>query len=168
MSEPEGNAARARQWRADAAVDIEDSRLILAGRATNLRNAASLCQQSVEKLIKGFLVAHGIDFPKTHDIARLLDEFVSPVDEELATAAEAARQLSVYAVAARYPDFDEAIGVDVARQLLDVAEEAWALFEPRIMELIAAEEIGQDESAATQVAPDDDGDRGEDGGDAGH
>jgi HEPN domain-containing protein len=43
------------------------------------------CQQTVEKYLKAFMVRHQIDFPKTHDIGRLLTS-VAAIDLPLATA----------------------------------------------------------------------------------
>ncbi len=113
---------------------------ILNSRDSRFNNVAFHCQQTVEKLIKAFLVAHGVGFPKIHDIARLLDEYVHPIDADLAVRAEFTRNLNVYAVAIRYPDLGETIDAAAARSLVDVADRAWALFEPRIVALVEAEE----------------------------
>jgi HEPN domain-containing protein len=58
-------------------------------------------QQCVEKYLKSFLVLKGIDFPKTHDIGRILSLF--PEDVRVPLSAEEQRTLINYATATRYP-----------------------------------------------------------------
>ena len=66
---------------------------------------AALCfhaQQAVEKGLKAVLVQHGVAFPYTHDLARLITLVQSaklPWPEGL----EAAAALTVYAAGSRYP-----------------------------------------------------------------
>lgn len=65
----------------------------------------SICfhaQQSVEKYLKAFLIYHQIDFPKTHDIARLLNLCTS-INPDFINLKELI-QLTDYAVELRYPD----------------------------------------------------------------
>ena len=138
MSGIEDRIATTTDWLDRAMIDLEDARTILASRDRDLDNVAFLCRQSVEKLIKGFLVAHGVGFPKIHDIARLLDEFIHQIDADLADRADAARNLNVYAVASRYPEFSEAIDPSTGQLLVGIAEDAWALFEPRIRKVIVS------------------------------
>lgn len=156
MSEHEGREVTAADWLARADVDRDDARLILANRREHLENVAFHCQQSVEKLVKALLVAHGIAFPKIHDVARLLDEFVAQVDDDLARQADFARNLNVYAVAARYPEFDETIDAQTAATLIELMDRAWALFEPRIAEVLEAREVDEeaDEPEADKPDPD--------------
>lgn len=60
------------------------------------------CQQAIEKYLKALLLCHKINFPKTHDLLRLInllankDPFLSAIEPELV-------DLSAYAVDARYP-----------------------------------------------------------------
>lgn len=82
---------------------------------------ASICfhvQQCVEKYVKALLVFHEIDFPRIHDIGRLIQllpkRVVLPIDvptQELLTG---------YAVAARYPGADEPVSRVEARRALSV------------------------------------------------
>lgn len=156
MSDHEGREITAADWRERANVDREDARLILANRREHLENVAFHCQQSVEKLVKAFLVAHGVAFPKIHDVARLLDEFVAEVDDNLARQADFARNLNVYAVAARYPEFEETIDTETAQMLIELMDRAWALFEPRIAEVLEAREVAEDAGEPEADEPDPD------------
>lgn len=72
------------------------------------------CQQSIEKYLKALLICHGIYFPKTHDLVRLLqlikkkDPFLSALEKDLT-------KLTPYAVGFRYP------GEDIEKQELQEA-----------------------------------------------
>jgi HEPN domain-containing protein len=74
-------------------------------RASGRPNYAGVCfhaQQCVEKLLKGFLFEHDIEFAKTHDI-RLLINLSSELQPEWVNDLEPAMQLTNYAVEVRYP-----------------------------------------------------------------
>ena len=75
-------------------------------------------QQAAEKAIKGVLLSRGVDFPKVHDIAKLLT-LAQSAGVALPDEAAAAAELTDYAVATRYSrrgepvseeDCDSAIG----------------------------------------------------------
>ena len=60
-------------------------------------------QHIAEKVLKGFLVYHGRDLIKTHDLVALLAQCVS-IDLHLAALESDCRALTAFGVAARYPD----------------------------------------------------------------
>ena len=60
------------------------------------------CQQAVEKHLKALLVRRQIEFPKTHDIAKLLDR-VATVDASTAESLRDADALTPFGVETRYP-----------------------------------------------------------------
>jgi HEPN domain-containing protein len=60
------------------------------------------CQQSVEKYLKAILVWRQIEFPKTHDIAKLLD-CVATVEASIAESLRDADALTPFGVEVRYP-----------------------------------------------------------------
>lgn len=60
------------------------------------------CQQAVEKYLKALLVRHQVEFPKTHDIGKLLG-WVAGVDALLAEALHDADTLTPFGVEVRYP-----------------------------------------------------------------
>lgn len=76
-------------------------------------------QQCVEKHLKAYLVFHRLDFPYTHNIARLLDLCVPHASwgETLRIAEE----LTPFAVSARYPGEDEEVTEAEARRAVDIA-----------------------------------------------
>ncbi|MBF0242943.1 MAG: HEPN domain-containing protein [Desulfamplus sp.] len=60
------------------------------------------CQQAGEKAIKGFLVLHDKEFPKTHDI-RLLVQLAIKINPNFKQYQESADILTPYATEFRYP-----------------------------------------------------------------
>lgn len=61
------------------------------------------CQQAGEKAVKAYLVFHGLDFNKTHDI-QLLIELAMSVDPTWEDWFPAAESLTPFATKYRYPD----------------------------------------------------------------
>lgn len=89
-----------KQWIAKA-----DEDLLVVEKLTEYKiNARSSvcfhCQQAVEKLLKAFLIANGVDIKKTHNIEYLLSE-CSDIDSEF--AAIDPKELSDFGVDTRYP-----------------------------------------------------------------
>lgn len=61
-------------------------------------------QQAAEKYLKSFLAAQGVDFPRTHNLSKLLDA-CGDVDPSLNQLSEVVAPLTPYAVELRY-DFE--------------------------------------------------------------
>ncbi len=92
----------AQQWIAKAEHD-----LVTARRMSVLPDVLTdvVCfhaQQAVEKAVKGALTAHGIEFERTHDLAKLLDQ-LAPILPALEMEEAAVLEMNEYAVRARYP-----------------------------------------------------------------
>ena len=68
------------------------------------------CQQYVEKLLKAYLTASEIEFPKTHDLRRLIQ--LADGLPDLLLLAEKADELTNYGVQSRYPDPFSSISKD--------------------------------------------------------
>ena len=60
------------------------------------------CQQAAEKYLKAYLVRHQIEFPKTHDLAKLLDR-VATMNAHLAQSLKDADALTPFGAEVRYP-----------------------------------------------------------------
>ena len=60
------------------------------------------CQQTVEKYLKALLVRHQVEFPKTHDIRKLLG-LIATVHPDLAESLRDADVLTPFGVEVRYP-----------------------------------------------------------------
>lgn len=95
----------------------EDLRLLLCYHA----------QQAAEKALKALLVAKDIDPPRTHDIAFLLQTVSQtvPLPAELMSAMD----LTIYAVAARYPSDEEDASAEELAEAISVAKVVvdWAI-----------------------------------------
>lgn len=128
------------EWLERARLDSHDARALYEASPSSYDNVGFLCQQATEKVIKAFLVAHGVDFPKTHDIRTLLVGYVAAIDGDLAVEARFADRLTPYAVAGRYPAGFGMVSRECAEELLELMDRAWALFEPRIAEVLGGRE----------------------------
>jgi len=60
------------------------------------------CQQSAEKAVKGFLILHNQNFPRTHDI-RLLIQLAIAINPSFEAYQETSELLTPYAIEFRYP-----------------------------------------------------------------
>jgi HEPN domain-containing protein len=76
-------------------------------------------QQCVEKYIKALLVLKGTDFPKTHDIARLMT-LLPAIWRPRITDAEQ-EKLTDYAAVSRYPGDYEPIALSEAQNAVKIA-----------------------------------------------
>jgi HEPN domain-containing protein len=79
----------------------------------------TVVREWVEKYLKGLLVLHGADFPKTHDVGVLLRLLPKPLDAAISPADH--RRLTEYATAARYPGETPPIPLKEARQAVRLA-----------------------------------------------
>ncbi len=90
------------QWLQKAEEDLGVADLLLAQHTPYLSATGFHLQQAVEKFLKALLVRHQIEFPKTHDLGKLLDLLTS-VEAPLVEALESLTGLNTYSVEARYP-----------------------------------------------------------------
>lgn len=82
--------------------DLLSARKLARGKEPYFDTAIYHCQQSAEKVVKGWLVYHDISFEKTHDL-RLLVTLASEVEPKFTAWLDVAEQVSPYATAYRYP-----------------------------------------------------------------
>jgi len=129
---PDAASALAGRWLRRARSDARIGRRLLADRAPDDAWAACFhAQQAGEKAVKAFLVARGIDFPKTHDLARLSG--LVPAGPAIPTSRRDLEWLTYFATAGRYfledpigsaePGWDDAErALEIAGQLLHWVE----------------------------------------------
>jgi HEPN domain-containing protein len=95
--------AETREWISKAEGDYND---VLRGiRARKNPNYDSVCfhaEQCIEKYLKARLIEAGLSFPKTHDLAKILDLAV-PLEPVWETWREYMNLLTSFAVEYRYP-----------------------------------------------------------------
>jgi HEPN domain-containing protein len=108
------------QWLAYGDDDLRLARHGLIMSSGNpYRLIAYHAQQCAEKHLKAYLVFHRIDFPYTHNIARLLELCVDK--GEWVDGLHEAEGLTPFAITARYPGEDEAVTEEEARRAIEVA-----------------------------------------------
>jgi len=78
-------------------------------------------QQCAEKYLKAYLVFQGVDFPFTHNIARLLELCGEHTDWTGRLAA--AEELTPFAITTRYPGMEEEVSKDEGMRAIEIAEE---------------------------------------------
>jgi HEPN domain-containing protein len=110
-----------KQWLVKAQEDWDAVEILITQKRPPKGAVCFHCQQCIEKLLKAILVREQIEFPKTHDIGRLI-ELVRNYVPGVTEFSLHARKLSVHGVDARYPD--EAIQVSAAdmKQIFDITE----------------------------------------------
>jgi len=111
------------QWVSRAEEDLAAARQLLSSVPVLPRPIGFHAQQATEKYLKAYLVWKQIDFPKTHNIANLLD-LLSEADKSLAISLDAASVLTKYAVETRYPGDLPDIPQRDAQLAVTIAEEA--------------------------------------------
>ena len=120
MKPPE-EAARemAGEWLAKADADLRACDELLSTSALS-EIAAFHAQQAAEKALKAFLVWTQVEFPKTHDIKRLL-ALCRSVDADLAESLGDAAQLTPFGVEYRYPGEYPTVSPAAAKESVDLA-----------------------------------------------
>jgi HEPN domain-containing protein len=82
--------------------DLAVAEHLLPEGARHANAVAFHCQQAVEKYLKAFLTWREVEFPKTHDLGRLLD-LVETMDGPLAHSLREVISLTPFGVELRYP-----------------------------------------------------------------
>ena len=94
--------AQPQEWQRLAAMDLKSAEHLLKMHPVPVEIICYLCQQSAEKYLKGFLVLHGMNPPKTHDLDELC-KLCLPVSGAFADVADQCSDLTAYGVQPRYP-----------------------------------------------------------------
>ena len=98
----DNQSEHARRWMEKARSDLLNADNNLASSEVPYDTVCFHCQQAAEKLLKGLLVAHGCEYPITHNLFVILEKVI-----EFDAAAESLRQslalLNPYSVEVRYP-----------------------------------------------------------------
>ena len=112
----------AKRWFDKAKNDLLDADNNLASDRVPYDTVCFHCQQAAEKLLKGFLVAHGCEYPLTHNLFVILDNVVEyePLAESLR---ETLALLNPYSVEIRYPGDELTLTNDNAAEARQAAQE---------------------------------------------
>jgi HEPN domain-containing protein len=94
----------ARAWQRKAASDLAAAEACLRA-GCGLDAACFHCQQAAEKALKAFLISRDEDYPRTHDLRRLI-ALCARAEPKFKSLEAVAKRLNPYAVDFRYePDF---------------------------------------------------------------
>jgi HEPN domain-containing protein len=123
---------KAREWLEKAAADLQTVALLLTFETYPRTIAAFHCQQTVEKSLKAFLVAHDTPFLFRHDLSYLLDLCLS-IDSACRALEPCIVGLTPYAVEMRYPtDLPLTPTSEQVRAFHQQAQTAYAFVQARI------------------------------------
>jgi len=89
-------------WLQKAVNDLLSARILLGHDPPVLETACFHCQQTVEKVLKAFLVWKAVPFEKVHSLTYLLD-LCEGQDPGYTSIRDRAETLAPYAVEVRYP-----------------------------------------------------------------
>ncbi len=119
MPDPDLALEVAREWISKAENDLKTAAHVLKlGEHSPTDSVCFHAQQCVEKYVKAVLVLAGTDFPKTHDLERLIAMCPKSLRPSLSAAEQAL--LTEYATGARYPGWGE-IRLAEARKAVSLA-----------------------------------------------
>lgn len=93
----------ARSWFEKSAQDLRMAKALFEMDAGFKEGSAFMCQQSIEKALKGFLVFHKVRVAKIHDLVQLSDQALK-INTNLKTLSSDMARFTEYAVSYRYPD----------------------------------------------------------------
>lgn len=96
------NSIRAQEWQRLGEMDLSSARHLLTMKPFPLEIICYLCQQSAEKYLKGYLVLHGQNPPKIHDLNELR-KLCFKFSRTFNVIADQCSDLSAYGVQPRYP-----------------------------------------------------------------
>ncbi len=120
MPEHEQITRVAAEWVLKAENDLKTAACVLGmGRECPMDNVCFHAQQCVEKYLKAMLVLHATDFPRTHDVEKLVR--LLPHGLLASWKLEEQRRLTQYATITRYPGDYEPISLDEARRAVRIA-----------------------------------------------
>lgn len=92
-----------RQWLHKADHDLRSAARLMKGDDEPLLDTAVYhCQQAAEKVLKGYLTAHGVVFSKIHLLSPILS-LCSDIDSTFVQLSDAAELLTPLATEFRYP-----------------------------------------------------------------
>lgn len=120
----------AKQWIKKARNDLLNADNNLAARSVPYDTVCFHCQQAAEKLLKGYLVARGCEYPITHNLFVVLEkvlEYDPPADSLRETLA----MLNPYSVEIRYPGDAWMPTLDDAKEARQAAQEVFDWMQSR-------------------------------------
>jgi len=125
----------AKRWIDKARSDLLNADNNLAARRVPYDTVCFHCQQAAEKLLKGFLVARGREYPITHNLFVILEK-VLECDPTADSLRETLALLNPYSVEVRYPGDAWMPTSDDASDARGAAQEVFDWFQSRLERLL--------------------------------
>ena len=116
------NKQLARDWFAKAQNDFLAADNNLAAEKVPYDAVCFHCQQAAEKLLKGFLIANGCEYPITHNLLAILTEILE-IEFSADCLYDNLALLTPYAVEVRYPDDIMILTEEAAKEARQAAQE---------------------------------------------
>lgn len=120
-----------RNWLTKANKDLQSADHGLTASPPLLEDVLFHCQQTVEKVLKGFLTYHDIPFRKTHSLEEIGEQCLK-LDSSLNELVNRAVPLTEYAWKFRYPGGLDEPSNDEVQQALQVAHELYDVILARL------------------------------------
>jgi len=133
-----------KSWCDFAKDDLITAKYLLGLHPLKLEIICYHCQQSAEKILKGFLIDKNIDPPKTHDL-RLLRRMCGKITDGFDEIEESCVHLTAYGVQPRYPMEIELTESDM-RQAIEDADHIMSFIALRLE--LKSDEIQKDNPQA--------------------
>jgi HEPN domain-containing protein len=124
----------AKRWFDKAKNDLLDADNNLAADKVPYDTVCFHCQQAAEKLLKGFLVAQGCEYPITHNLFLILDKVIE-YDGLAESLRETLALLNPYAVEIRYPGDELMLTIENATEARQAAQEVLEWMKSRFGQL---------------------------------
>jgi len=120
----------AKEWLSRAKKDMEEAEFLLKNDRA-LEFVGFFIQQAVEKYLKGFLISHGWELEKIHDLITLLGKVIE-IDKKFEEFAPPLQRITKYYLDSRYPlGFEIRYTREEMEESLKKAKELIALIEEK-------------------------------------
>jgi HEPN domain-containing protein len=110
-----------KQWLIKAQEDWDTVEILTAQDEPPAGVVCFHCQQCIEKLIKAVLTRHSIEFPRTHDIERLI-KLTGDLLPDIQELTSVAHKLTVHGVETRYPGESKLVSHEEMKEIVNIAD----------------------------------------------
>jgi HEPN domain-containing protein len=107
-----------KDWLDFARKDISSAKYLLNMRPAPREIICYHCEQASEKVLKGYLIQHDVEPPRTHDL-RLLCKMCADFDKTFDEISQSCVTLTAYGVQSRYPFEIDILDSDMQKAIVD-------------------------------------------------
>ena len=116
----ENNLELSKEWILKSQNDFKSAKILFKENGPT-DSLCFHCHQSVEKILKGFLVFNKKEFPRTHDLIHLL-KLCEKIDAEFKNSKDEALFLNRYYIETRYPPEISVYSKEECQEAIESAE----------------------------------------------